>query len=245
MKPSANPTILDYRTAGSDRELLVAQKLFAGEALSTVAVVAKLAAGLGLCLIGPLFVTGIVYAVEGRLGGRALPGFWATFLLLCLVLIPLLMWLERRTRGKFLDDSLAGESAGYSSYGEFELRSTTFLWTVYTEIALQGPRLLWGVIDWWSGRQSVSEAFRLAAAALAVELYDNGQGSPVVELVRPGRPRSVLYPAIRYLVWRDWADLSSRKDRVWLRTPARATIDAILRSASAAQPPARLTVSPR
>ena len=229
MSPSTKPVPLEYRSAGSGRTSLIAQELAAGEALSTAGVCLKLLIGLPMCLIGPFFLTAIAFGFDIRFGTRALPGFFTVFILLCLIVIPLLMWLERRSRGKFLEDSIAGEGGGYSSYGEYELRSTAFLWTLYTEIALLGPRLLWSAIDWWQERYAAASPVRTAAAELAVELFDAGEGRQIADLVRPDRPKSVLYPALKYLIWREWADVSAKRDRVWLGTPTKQKIEALLR----------------
>ncbi|QOV89861.1 hypothetical protein [Humisphaera borealis] len=187
----------------------------------------KLLIGVPMCLIGPFFLTLIAFSFDIRFRTRTLPSFFTVFVLLCLVVIPMLMWLERRSRGKFLEDSLAGEDSRYSSYGEYELRSTGFVWTLYTEIALLGPRLLWSAFDWWQGRSGADSPIRGIAAELALELFEAGEGRQIAELIRPDRPTSALFPALKYLIWREWADISAKRDRVWLCTPAKQKIEAM------------------
>ena len=46
-----------------------------------------------------------------RLGGDFLP----TFLLCALILIPVLLWMERRTRGEFFLDAVRNDSADEAS----------------------------------------------------------------------------------------------------------------------------------
>lgn len=215
---------IEYRTAAryGDRSVTVARELMLGESLSVASAVGKLAVGVPLCLVGPMFVTLIVGWADHRIGGGGL-GFWPTLLLHSLVLVPVLMWLERRTRGRFFEDAVQGESSPSSmgSYGGYELQSTKFLWTAYTEVALVGPRLVWGVIDWGRGRPPVDPAVRLAAADLVVELFDAAAGQQVRDLVRPDRPLAVLSSAIKYLRWRGWVDVAKRRDRVWLLSETR------------------------
>jgi hypothetical protein len=152
-----------------------------------------------------------------------LPSFAVTFALACLVLVPLLMWLERRTRGEYLTDAVRGETSPLdaSSLGEYELQKGKMIWTAYVESALLGPRLLWHVFDRARGTPAGDRTVRTVAAEIVVQLLDAGEGMPVRRLVRPGRTQPEIQWAIGYLRSRNFADLSSRKDRVWLTTPAR------------------------
>lgn len=61
----------------------------------------------------------------------------------------------------------------------------------------------------------------MLAAEVAIDLLDAGEGLPIRKLVRPDRPEAVLLGAVDYLVRCNWADTSSRRDRVWLTSPAR------------------------
>lgn len=220
----AQPT-LDYRSpaTGSPRVQRVARELALAESLGGAAVAAKVALGVPLSLIGPFVVAAVLFTMDRRLRAGVLPGFGATFLLVAAAVVPLLMWLERRSRGEFFVDSVRGETSplAASGYGEYELQRTTFGWIAWTEIALTGPRLLWEAIDSLRGRAPVDHPFRILAAEIAVELLDAGEGVPVGQLVRPDRPAPLVLRAIEYLVQCDWAGLSSRRDRVWLATPVR------------------------
>jgi hypothetical protein len=193
------------------------------ESLSWAAAIGKLALGIPLCLLGPFLVAAVVKSIELRAGGGVLPSFPAMWAVATVVLVPLLMWLERRTRGEFYAESVRGETSPLeaSSYGEYQLQSTKFLWTAYTEIALLGPRLLWAFIDWAMQRPVANPEVRVAAAQVVVELFNAGQGVPLRQLVQPGRPPEAVNGAIRYLLARDWVGTSKRGDRVWLLTPVR------------------------
>jgi hypothetical protein len=219
------PVTLAYRTppAGGERCRRILNELIASESLGWAGAVGKVAVGVPLCLVGPFFVAAVLKSIEIRAGADFLPGFAATWALATLVIVPLLMRLERRTRGEFLCDAHRGETPPYeaSSYGEYQLQSTRFLWTAYTEIALLGPRLLWAFIDWVMQRPAADAGTRAAAAAVVADLFDAGQGVPVRQLVRPDRPPDTVRAAVRYLVDRDWVGTSKRGDRVWLLTPVR------------------------
>jgi hypothetical protein len=209
--------------AGVDRAQRVLNELVRSESLGGAAAVGKLAIAIPLCLVGPFFITVVAKSIELRSGGRALPGFLATWALVTLVLVPLLMWLERRTRGEFFSEAVSGETSPLeaSSYGEYHLQSTKFLWTAYTEVALTGPRLLWEFVDWVMQRPVGNASVRAVAAAVVLELLDAGQGLSIRQLVRADRPADVVKGAVRYLLGRDWIGTSKRGDRVWLLTPVR------------------------
>ena len=225
-RPAAAP--LDYRSpaTGTPRVQRIAHELKVAEALGGAAVATKLAVGVPLSLIGPFVIASFLFAIDRRAQADSLPAFGATFLLACAVVVPWLMWLERRSRGEFFMDAVRGETTqlGASSYGEYELQSAKFGWYAWTEIALTGPRLLWEGIDSLRGRAPVDQGFRLLAAEVVVELLDAGEGLPLRKLARPERPAPTVQRVVAYLVRCQWADLSSRKDRVWLTSPVRARL---------------------
>jgi hypothetical protein len=219
------PPTLDYRSrdTGAHRVQRVVGELTADDRFGAASVGLKLLIGVPLCLVGPLFLTVILLSFESQMRADWLPGFGVTFLLATAVLVPLLMWLERRTRGQFLSDSVKGESVPWSasSYGEYELQSAKLTWIGYIEVALTGPRLVWEAIEALRGRTPVDPPLRVAAAEIAVELFDAGEGMPLQQLVRPGRPPARVWRAVSYLARRDWVGISTRRDRIWLATPVR------------------------
>jgi hypothetical protein len=198
-------------------------ELAADEKLGAASVAVKILLGVPLCLLGPLLVTVILKFIEFRGNGDWLPAFGSTFLLVAAVLVPLLLLLEFRTRGGFFSDSLQGESSPFtaSSYGEYRLQSAKLAWLGYTEVALTGPRLVLEAVEALRGHKPVDLPLRVAAAEIVVDLFDAGQGMPVQQLVRPHRPLPVVWRAVNYLTRREWAGISSRRDRVWLATPVR------------------------
>ena len=245
MPPEQLPetSTLRYRTpgVGAHRVAAVAAMLELAEALGLVAAAGKTAAGIPLTLVGPLLVATLVTGIARRTAADQTYLFQVVFSIACVAVVPLLMWHERRTRGRFFEDAVRGETGtrGASSYGEYELQAATFLWTAYVEVALLGPRLLWHVWDWARGTPRVGPAVRAAAAEVVVDLLDAGEGVPVRRLVRPGRSLAEIHWAIRYLVEQDWAGVSRRRDRVWLTTPVREKLEHDLRGA-AGRPPAAM-----
>lgn len=215
---------LDYRSPRTTdhRVRQVLDKLGTVHSITSAGIVLKLLLGIPLTLLGPLIVTAGIRHAYVREQRDSVFNWVGVFFLVSLVMVPLLMWLERRTRGKFLNDPLMGEDISRpSSYGEFELRGHRTLWAIYTEFALYGPRLLWSVIDCFRTRTMVDSALLVVAAHVVVDLLDRGEAMNVRELIAPGRPGPMLVPALRFLQECDWVDTSRRRDRVWLRSPIR------------------------
>lgn len=221
----ARPAPLDYRNPlrGGDQVAWLANELAKDEALGAATASGKLALGLAMCLIGPAFVTMIAMDIENRWDWRSAPSFGVTFLIFAAILIPLLMWLERRTRGEFLADAMRGQSnpLSASSYGEFCLERDRVTWFVHTEIALLGPRLVWNFIDWMRGKPLVDAETRIEAVRIVAALYANDAARPIAELITPVHPRAAVARAIRYLMGKQWVDISARRDRVWLSSRVR------------------------
>ena len=214
------------------RVAIVVHLLTRGEVLGLGAAGGEVLAGAVLTLVGPLVLASLVKSIALRSGADTVPSFAATFSLACFVLVPVLLWLERRSRGRFFEDAVRGESGtrGASSYGEYKSPAAKFLLTACVEVALLGPRLLWHVYDWARGTLAVPTPVRTLAAEVVVELLEAGEGLPVRRLVRTERPAAQLQCAIHYLVQRDWADVSRRRDRVWLLTPVRQRLQRELRN---------------
>ena len=229
---------IDYRSpgVGAHRVQAVAEMLARGEAIGMAAAWGKLAAGTVLTLVGPFLVSVIVRGVMYKRRWDVAPPFAATFTLVCLVVVPLLMWYERYTRGRFLEDEFSG-GIGYtrpSSYGEYEMQKMRFSYLMYVETALLGPRLLWHVYDWARGTPTVHQPVRVLAAEMTVELLDAGEGLPVKRLVHSDRTPGQVHWALRYLESRDWVGVSKARDRAWLCTPVREKLANALRGSGVA-----------
>src|SRR5262245_24217666 len=131
---------LDYRspTTPQHRVQRVMTELERTEAADLARLAVKIIFGVLLCLVGPIVIAVVIKTIEARLGGHRLPPFWIFVVMVAIVVVPLLLWLDRRARGEFLTGAIEGETnpLNASSYGEFGMQSTKMLWILYTEIAL-------------------------------------------------------------------------------------------------------------
>lgn len=216
---------LDYRTpkTANPRVQHIMQQLLVAQSLSWVGIAIKLMLGIPLCLLGPLVLALSIGALAPH--DTRVPGFAVVFFLSTLIVFPILLFIERRTNGRFLEDSLIRSSsylppstAGYLVRGD---------WTMLllrTEFILYGPRLIWSVIDSLRGNTSIDPTLRRAAAEIVVDLLDRGEAMSVRELIGPNTPGPVVSAALRLLQQIGWVDLSRQRDRAWLSSRIRSRL---------------------
>ena len=224
--PDASPRpAVDYARPVTVQHIL--RELVASEAVETSGVLMKFVIGLPLCLFGPLLITAIAKSIEAKWDGHVLPGFAVSSSAVALVLVPLMFWYERRTRGEFYGEALRGESVERaSSRGEYEMRNTTRAWIAFVEIALTGPRLVLEACDAARGRTRCGQAERTLAAEIVADLFEAGRGVPSKSLFKPGRPPRDVVSAVDSLTRLDWVGTSKARDRIWLSSRARAKLSA-------------------
>jgi hypothetical protein len=219
------PAALDYAApdAADARIQRVLGELRMDETLGWAAGAVKLGLGVPLCFLPSALFTVLLVGFGRERYGLSASEAIPVFIVSSAVLIPVLIWLERRTRGDFLLDALRGEPPPQqaSSYGEYQMQSDRFRWAAYTEIALLGPRLILDVFAGASGRGSLSTAERLVAARIVLALHDAGQGVPVRDLWKIEPPGLTLAQAMRHLRRLDWIGVAAAGDRVWLSSPIR------------------------
>src|SRR5690242_8861470 len=117
---------LDYDSAlpGGSRAQMILHRLIVSETMNWTVISVKLGCGLALCCIGPWLVSAILYAMLSRLGVHSPLEYPTFFVLVSFIVLPMLMWFERRTAGEFLSNALSGDSSplAASSYGEFQMQ---------------------------------------------------------------------------------------------------------------------------
>jgi hypothetical protein len=225
MPAARQPLTLEYRSGvAGERTQHVLRELMSDESMSILLVAGKVALGLPLCLVGPLIVTAVL---EWPRRWQVPGDFGPTFLVISCITLPLLMWLERRTRGEFLWKSLDAVTPGHKGWDTRPTPAGADLAAV-VELALFGPRLLWSVIDWFREREPVDPVVRVTAAHIALELYDANNSRTLMELVRPDRPPAEVIRAANYLVRCGWTDLYRNSQRLRLRGFVRSRLTATL-----------------
>ena len=153
------------------------------------------------------------------------------FSLSCLCVLPLLYWLELRTRGNFLTDELRAQGHSieegvrtlWSSRGE--LRQTGALYAMYVEIFLFGPRMTIDAVRRLTARLRVGRPPIPRAAEILMFLSIADGGVAVHGLSRGESPEE-LRRTLTYLRLHDWIDVGDHGRRAWLLSTARRRLPA-------------------
>lgn len=221
--------VLDYRTPANELRLRrIARALTAREGIFWFKITAMLGVGGLASFLGPIVVTAIARklcaALEYPVSGMVLLN------LSCLTVLPLLYWLEIRTRGSFLSEELQAQGTTgadlyrSSSLGEWELRRTAVVYAVYIEVFLYGPRMTLDALRQLR-RRIQSRRPAIPRAAEIVMFLAAADGGVDVErlpwMETPGQLRRTL----SYLQLHDWIDLGDHGRRVWLLSMARRRLD--------------------
>jgi hypothetical protein len=219
------PQTLAYRRPGAVElsQLSLAEALRTRERSYQLAGWTMLALGAAALLIGPALIASFLIGLKSRLHLATAIDWGACFAIAFAAMVPLLFWMELRTRGRWFEDEMRSQGTTpadlwqCSSRGEWELRTTAAGWAAMMEILLWGPRMVLGARERF--RASVPTAVMADATAVINYLRHFDDGIPTAEL-----PIHRPAAALRYLVSRDWAGVSKRGDRVWLLSEARRTL---------------------
>jgi hypothetical protein len=179
---------------------------------------ALVCAGLPCCLLGPFFVTVLLWMRASRNFDLNFH-FAATFWLVAAVMVPVMFLVAASVKGSILEagaDSFDTDSLG----GHLAARRAALPMLVL-EIGNIGPRMVLHFFRRTAARQRAGRvaADRLAEAVCTLASVDGGI-SPA-KLLLPGESADVLEPLLGVLLFHELADLSKSGDRVWLTSPAR------------------------
>jgi hypothetical protein len=163
-----------------------------------------LAGGSVALLLGPVIAAVTVLAKMQSPLTHELLGSLITFVVSVAVLVPLLFWIERLTRGHWIDEDVEDEAtvAPVPVGGVIE-------------VVLWGPRTI--VAAMRRRRQHAHAKVLTEAASLIAYLRhfpEDGVGTDELPTLRPE-------PVLNYLASRDWVGVSADGRRVWLRSDSR------------------------
>ena len=146
------------------------------------------------------------------------------FLISTVVVIPLLYWYERRTRGEFAMDALRSWSGGLasaSSYGEHEMNRAAGEWILSVEILLFGPRLVMTAAQDLRERARLKQVPLVQVAHTLHRLVQSDHGMEPAALAAATDDIRGTLDAILYLVFHEWIDISKDRRRVWALSHSR------------------------
>jgi len=213
------PAPLTYRQPAPDPSA-TAQKLRKFESSFYIKWACLFALGVMFMFIGPALAACIAWLRERRYRWIAHHSWTFWFLLWTAILVPILLIIERATRGKMLEDTADKFSDG--SMLTIGFRGRAMVGVVLLEICLWGPRMI--IAAWqrlWSIRNHAKADRNVAAALLHVLLVREG-GVPTVDLMAATTASADAFSdALGLLIFLDLIDVSKDGERTWVGSLAR------------------------
>ncbi|HZK79480.1 MAG TPA: hypothetical protein VFC46_00395, partial [Humisphaera sp.] len=154
------------------------------EASSLAGSVGRLLLGLGACFLMGFIAATLATSCLFTVFGRSYIGWSGWFALYVIVLVPFLIWHERRSRQEYLTDAMRSLDSNPSSRGEYEMDQAGLQVALYASWLTFGPRaLIDGVRGMRGLRTSAQHAVLDRAATLVVSLFKSGAGVEIKQLV--------------------------------------------------------------
>ncbi len=169
--------------------------------------------GLAWCLGIGIFVASLLWFIVGRLSGF---GWFGVY---CLVLVPLLVWYEKRNRKDYLMASLQEDRGAPVTSTEVYVDRAMLQAKGFEMLFTWGPRQLLDGFAALRGRRSGDHNARFHRAAQAVlELAKYPGGVEVKAIMHPPENMPVFIAALDWLDKHDYIGRSSDGERLWLST---------------------------
>ncbi len=185
--------------------------------------------------IGPAILAAFARMILFRFEYFGGPSWLLMFNLAWIILTPLLLFAEWRTRGQFLMDEMRAQGYGgdlsTGSRGEWELRANTAFAAFFIEAMLFAPRLIISAVSQLRARSALGKVDLDRAAELLLRLLLTGESVETDSLRKPSESADSFRVALRFLHFYDWIDLGQKGDRVWMLTTARETLSAAVAAA--------------
>lgn len=183
----------------------------------------KFLMGLGWCFVVGLIFATLMTGILDSLFGSSLIHWWGWMGVYILILVPLLIWHERRNRQDYLVNAVEGtDPAGPSSRGEYEMNKARLTVGIYASMLVWGPRALLDGLRGVRGRRNVVQrALFQRAAVLVLDLSQYDGGIEVKHLIYPPEDMKVFGAAVDWLDAHDWIGQATAGGSMWLSTIGR------------------------
>ncbi|HEX4125215.1 MAG TPA: hypothetical protein VHY37_10855 [Tepidisphaeraceae bacterium] len=176
----------------------------------------KFLLGLGVCFIAGIFIATFIYAILDSLFGHTLLTWAGWFWLYVLVLVPLLVWYERRYRQDYLLEATTSADSS-STTGEFRVNQFNLATSVISSLIVWGPRGLADGIRGMIGRRTVLQSAVLDRAVLLVlDLNCAPGGVDVKKLIHPPEDMHIFGQSVDMLDALDLIGRSKDGGNIWL-----------------------------
>ncbi len=182
----------------------------------------KLVIGGGVCLGMGIVVASLITLCLYSLFATTLIGWWGWLFLYLLVLVPLLIWHERRSRGDYIADALLLGDSTPSSRTQHELNRAGLQVAAYAAMLAWGPRALIDGIHALRGQRSMSQHVVFDRAALLVaDLSQKDGGILIKQLLHAPEDMQVFGSAVDLLDTHGWIGKSTDGKSLWLSSTFR------------------------
>jgi hypothetical protein len=196
--------------------------LLVQETTSMAGSTGKLLAGIGVCLgMGFIFATVMVAVLYEAFGSSGI-GWSGWYLVFLAVLVPWLIWRERRWRASYMVDTMMEVSGKPSSRGEMEMDQMKVKIAFIMAMLVWGPRAVLDGYRGLRGSQTTAEKIIFNRAALLIaDLAVIPGGVPIADLIHPPEDMRVFGSAVDLLDKHDWIGRSSDGLSLWLNSTFR------------------------
>jgi hypothetical protein len=202
-------------------------------------IVARMILGMLLLLIGPAAVASIGWVVMAVGLHHITPWTWC-FAAMIVIMVPLLLRLEARTKGNYLADAVrdsAPDSAGWMRGPSLlmpmagltsTLRNPRGVSAGFMEIFLMGPRLLLRAYREARTLRVLAHVDRHLAANVLLKLVEREHGLPPKDLFPPLEVPNAT-PTLAWLALQGWIGVAAGGERAYLYSEARRKLQRALR----------------
>jgi len=188
----------------------------------------KLAVGIPFSFVGPALLACIINLSLMRARVHDPPAWLTLFWISCLIVIPILYFVEWYHHGDFFLDMARSQGitsgdyfTAFVSYSNWRYRNADALGAFYAEILLFAPKQVFSAIADFRQRIELTGDQVHRAAQLVADLFFSDTSLPIAQLHRPGESKESLRLILQYLQFHDWIDISKTGDCAWLLTTAR------------------------
>jgi len=189
------------------------------DATSMAGSLGRFVMGIGVCIGMGVVVASIITACLVAIANTSLVGWTGWFLVYLVVLVPWLIWHERRSREDYLTEAVRGIDPSPSSRGEYELNRAGLAVGAYASLLVWGPRALVDGLRGLRGHRSLTqEAVFDRATGLVLDLAQVDGGVPIKELLIPPENMQVFASAVDILDRHDFIGKSTDGRSLWLNS---------------------------
>lgn len=226
-------TRLQYRRSDATGDR-IAERLRQREWMESGRIALHIAVGVPCLLIGPIILSSIYFALAvmwfGAYASWSLI-FWGSIV----VLVPLLFWTERRTHGNYFSDTVreanpdGTRSVSYAALGSVGMLAAFIAnprlsASGFVELFLFGPRMILEAVASLQRVRALRGVHRGRAADLLADLLGRPSGTDMEQVLHEGESVESLLPCIAYLLYYEWIDISTTRDRIWVLSDARVSL---------------------